>query len=160
MDKELSVRLNGKEIGLLKLVKGKMEFTYAESTNFPISLSLPIQKESFPEKICRSFFGGLLPENENMRKLLAQKYNININDDFKLLKENGAIAFSNDGKPINNQDILAQALKTNELIISHAEIMELKGTPESEYKAVEREIETLKKTGGRYHLHIFQQKKV
>ena len=75
--------------------------------------------------------------------------------DINLLKENGAIAFSNDGKPVDNQNVLAEALKTNELIISHAEIMELNGTPESEYKAVEREIETLRKTGGRYHFaHI------
>lgn len=71
------------------------------------------------------------------------------------LKNNGAIAFSNDGKPVANQEVLAKALKTSELIISHAEILELKGTPESEYKAVAQEIETLRKTGGKYHFaHI------
>ena len=71
------------------------------------------------------------------------------------LKKAGAIAFSNDGKPVSNQAVLGEALKTDELIISHAEIPELNGTPESEYKAVEQEIETLRKTGGRYHFaHI------
>jgi len=71
------------------------------------------------------------------------------------LKNSGAIAFSNDGKPVANQEVLAKALKTSELIISHAEILELKGTPESEYKAVAQEIETLRKTGGKYHFaHI------
>ena len=71
------------------------------------------------------------------------------------LKNNGAIAFSNDGKPVPNQDTLAKALKTGELIISHAEILELNGTPESEYKAVEQELKTLRKTGGKYHFaHI------
>lgn len=73
----------------------------------------------------------------------------------KELKTNGAIAFSNDGKPISNQQVLSEALKTNELIISHAEIMELNGTPESEYKAIEQEIKTLRKIGGKYHFaHI------
>ena len=73
----------------------------------------------------------------------------------KELIKNGAIAFSNDGKPVANQEVLAKALKTSELIISHAEILELKGTPESEYKAVAQEIETLRKTGGKYHFaHI------
>lgn len=73
----------------------------------------------------------------------------------KELKSCGAIAFSNDGKPISNQQVLEEALKTNELIISHAEIKELNGTPESEYKAVEQEIETFRKVGGKYHFaHI------
>ena len=89
MAKELSVRLQGVQVGVLRLVNGKMEFTYDENAQKPISLSLPLQKEPFKEKVCRAFFGGLLPENPNMRELLAKKYNINVNDDFKLLKEIG-----------------------------------------------------------------------
>ena len=89
MVKELSVRLYGLQVGVLRLVNGKMEFTYDEGVQNQISLSLPLQKEPFKEKACRAFFGGLLPENTNMRELLAKKYNINVNDDFKLLKEIG-----------------------------------------------------------------------
>ena len=89
MTKMLSVRLHGLQVGVLRLVNGKMEFTYDENAQKPISLSLPLQKEPFKEKVCRAFFGGLLPENPNMRELLAKKYNINVNDDFKLLKEIG-----------------------------------------------------------------------
>jgi len=99
MAKALSVRLNGTEVGILQLVNGKMEFTY-NNISEPLSLSLPIQKEPFKEKICRAYFGGLLPENPNMRSLLAKKYNINENDDFKLLEAigrdcAGAISFYN-----------------------------------------------------------------
>ncbi len=89
MVKELSVRLYGLQVGVLRLVNGKMEFTYDEGAQNQISLSLPLQREPFKEKACRAFFGGLLPENTNMRELLAKKYNINVNDDFKLLKEIG-----------------------------------------------------------------------
>ncbi|MCQ2958417.1 MAG: dihydroorotase [Candidatus Gastranaerophilales bacterium] len=75
--------------------------------------------------------------------------------DIKSLKNKSAIAFSNDGKPIENQEVLAQALKTNELIISHSEIMSLNGSKESEFEAVKKEIETLRKTGGKLHFaHI------
>ena len=104
MSKELSVRLHGLEVGRLKLVNGKMEFTYNDLIKNQLSLSLPIQKEPFKEKICRAFFGGLLPENPNMRELLAKKYNININDDFKLLQAigrdcAGAISFTEITEP-------------------------------------------------------------
>ena len=87
--KELSVRLHGIEIGILKLINGKMQFQYNDDIEFPISLSMTIQSEPFKEKICRTFFGGFLPENIEIRKILAQKYKINYTNDFALLKELG-----------------------------------------------------------------------
>ena len=41
--------------------------------------------------------------------------------DFKKLKEEGAIAFSNDGLPILDKNVFKQALESGELIISHCE---------------------------------------
>lgn len=123
MAKELSVRLRGLQIGVLKLINGKMEFTYDESTKTPISLSLPLQQEPFKEKACRAFFGGLLPENPNMRELLAQKYNINVNDDFKLLEQigrdcAGAISFHKIEEPQKPQ----QVIKVEGQILSDEEL--------------------------------------
>lgn len=123
MTKQLSVRLNGIEVGILSLVNGKMEFVYNENANQPISLSLPIQKEPFKEKLCRSFFGGLLPENPNIRDLLAKKYNININNDFKLLEEigrdcAGAISFHK----IDEPQKLQQFVKVEGNILSLEEL--------------------------------------
>ena len=89
MAKALSVRLKGEEVGILRLVNGKMEFIYNPNAKHPLSMSLPIQQGPHKEKLCRAFFGGLLPENPNMRDLLAKKYKININDDFKLLEAIG-----------------------------------------------------------------------
>lgn len=72
--------------------------------------------------------------------------------DIKTLKTEGAIAFSDDGKPIHNLEILEKALKTGELIISH---------PEPEAKCVERELELLKKVGGKLHFaHISTKKSI
>lgn len=123
MTKELSVRLQGVQVGVLRLVNGKMEFTYDENAQNPISLSLPLQKEPFKEKVCRAFFGGLLPENPNMRELLSKKYNINVNDDFKLLKEigrdcAGALSFHEMTEPQKSY----QMLKIEGSILSDEEL--------------------------------------
>jgi len=102
-------------------------------------------------------------ENYNLLPICATTKNLDGKElvDFKTLKNAGAIAFSNDGKPIENQEVLAEALRTGELIISHAEVMELNGTPESEYEAVRKEIETVRKNGGKYHFaHISTKKSI
>lgn len=111
MANELSVRLNGIEVGTLSLVNGKMEFLYNDDAEFPISLSLPLSKEPYKEKICRAYFGGLLPENPNMRELLAKKYKININNDFKLLEAigrdcAGAISFCNKNESVFEENFI------------------------------------------------------
>ena len=123
MVKELSVRLNGIEIGTLSLINGKMEFKYSDKATFPISLSLPLQKESFKENACRAYFGGLLPENPNIRELLAKKYKININNDFKLLEAigrdcAGAISFHEKNEP----EIEQEFIKISGKFLSDAEL--------------------------------------
>lgn len=66
--------------------------------------------------------------------------------DFESLKANGAIAFSDDGKPLKNTDLLKKALMSGELIISHAEEEEI---------CVEKELNILREIGGRLHFaHI------
>ncbi len=55
--------------------------------------------------------------------------------DFKELKKAGAIAFSNDGLPILNKKIFLEALKSEELILSHCE---------NETQEVKWQIETYK----------------
>ena len=80
--------------------------------------------------------------------------------DFKLLKEAGAIAFSNDGKPLEDMDLLKKVLlkakAEDVLIISHAE--DTKYAPEqneSEFSAVLRELDAVRETDARYHFaHI------
>lgn len=72
--------------------------------------------------------------------------------DIKALKQSGAIAFSDDGMPFRNLELFKQALKTGELIISHAE---------DEANEVEQELEALQEVGGRLHFaHISTKKSV
>jgi len=66
--------------------------------------------------------------------------------DFGLLKQHGAIAFSDDGKPISNSEIFKAALRTGELIISHAENITVREA-ENEAECVARELDILRKIG-------------
>lgn len=75
--------------------------------------------------------------------------------DFSSLKGAGAIAFSDDGKPLENLKLLKEALLTGELIISHAEDSKLLTDEVSEAVCVARELEILREYGGRIHFaHI------
>ena len=134
MSEELSVRLNGIEVGTLSLVNGKMEFLYNDNAKRPISLSLPLSKDIYKEKVCRSYFGGLLPENPNMRDLLSKKYKISRENDFKLLEAigrdcAGAISFHQKSEPQLAEDfveIKGQVLLDEEL---HRHLEELPYRP-------------------------------
>lgn len=99
------------------------------------------------------------------------------------LLDNGAIAFSDDGKPIENMHLLREALKYinshNSIIISHSEDsslanrgvinegkiaakLGLKGIPAiTESLAVARELEVVRSINGRYHFaHISTKRSV
>ncbi len=79
---------------------------------------------------------------------------------FKELAVSGAGGFSNDGKPVEDMEVLKKALtkaaELNLLIISHAENTEYQPQdPRSEWTAVKREIEAVRQTGGKLHFaHI------
>lgn len=78
---------------------------------------------------------------------------------FERLKAAGAIAFSDDGRPVENMKILKEAFQklqlTDDLIMSHAEDSKLLTDPLSEAVSVTRELEVLRETGGRLHFaHI------
>lgn len=94
MDKTLDVYFNEKVVGQLVQDKhGDMNFTYAASwLDSPhavkISCSLPLQKETFKQKACHAFFGGILPE-EIQRKIIAKNLGISANNDFSMLEKIG-----------------------------------------------------------------------
>jgi serine/threonine-protein kinase HipA len=55
---------------------------------FPVSHSLPLQKEPFPASVSRSFFANLLPEG-NIRSLLAKSLKISESSDYQFLEKIG-----------------------------------------------------------------------
>ncbi len=105
-DKKLSVRLNGMPVGVLEQdLSGKMSFQYLPDAVQSLSFSLPLQTGVFEYKICEAYFGGLLPESDHARNIIARKYNVNPNNDFSLLKAighdcAGAVSFHNINEPL------------------------------------------------------------
>lgn len=108
-DKQLSVRLYGEPIGILEQTSlGKMTFYYTNLSSQAISVKLPVREQFYDEFECEAFFGGLLPESENVRKIIGKRYGINHNNSFALLKAigydcAGAISFHPINEPVAPQ---------------------------------------------------------
>jgi len=89
---------------------GDLNFTYSAAwLNDPmainISHSLPLQDSAFNRKECRSFFNGILPE-ENQRIKIAINLGISSHDDFSMLEKiggecAGALSFIPAGEKLN-----------------------------------------------------------
>lgn len=106
---ELEVRLFADRIGTLALVEGRLTFRYAadwlkQPNAAALSCSLPLQAEPFDDHRARPFFAGLLPEG-NMRRLIAQQFQVSGQNDFALLDHiggecAGAVTFLEPGQPL------------------------------------------------------------
>ena len=89
-EKSLRVYINDKFEGILSNDEnGKFAFQYDKSAKMALSLSLPKREEIFLNEYCNGFFNGLLPEAEETRRMLGQKYSINPNNDFAILQAIG-----------------------------------------------------------------------
>jgi serine/threonine-protein kinase HipA len=87
---ELLVRLGDEAIGWLRQSgDGRMQFDYLSEANKVLSIGMPLKKKRFDHKLCEAFFGGLLPESEAVRKVLASRFGIRASDNFALLKAIG-----------------------------------------------------------------------
>jgi serine/threonine-protein kinase HipA len=90
----LSVWWDGKVVGTLRIdTHGDTAFQYgeewlADSSQPPLSMSLPKKPEAYKRRECRPFFGGLLPE-EGQLEAVARKLGISKTNDFKLLEALG-----------------------------------------------------------------------
>ena len=72
---------------------GQMTFQYdkgwlTKPEPIPLSRSLPLREALFPQKDCRAFFGGALPEEGN-RKVIARILGISDKNDFAMLEQIG-----------------------------------------------------------------------
>jgi serine/threonine-protein kinase HipA len=90
----LSVWWDDVVVGVLQVNQhGQMRFTYAadwlaDASRPAISFSLPKQEQPFPQRQCRPFFAGLLPE-EAQRDMIAGALGISKGNDFAFLEALG-----------------------------------------------------------------------
>lgn len=112
--KEISVRLLGEHIGtLLQNDAGNIEFLYDKQAKKALSISLPIQTEIFPYRLCQPYFQGLLPESDTVKNIIGKKYGVSPHNIFSLLESighdcEGAVSFhqTNDDIAKNNSHVL------------------------------------------------------
>jgi serine/threonine-protein kinase HipA len=127
MAHELEVWLFANRVGTLALVDGRLTFYYAsgwlaQSDAVALSASLPLQPEPFDDRKTRPFFAGLLPEGQ-MRRLIAQQFQVSGQNDFALLHNiggecAGAVTFLAPGQalPVPTRDDDVQWLSDEEVV--------------------------------------------
>ncbi len=110
-NKPLSVALNGRLVGRLERAStGAISFVYdsdwllAERA-MPVSLSLPLREEAYSGDAVLAFFDNLLPDNERIRRKVAEKVGASGVDAYSLLNEIGrdcvgALQFVPDGEDL------------------------------------------------------------
>lgn len=109
MSHELEVWLFADHVGTLALVEGRLNFWYTpgwlqQANAVAVSCSLPLQAERFDDHVTRPFFAGLLPEGQ-MRRLIAQQFQVSDQNDFALLGHiggecAGAVTFLEPGQAL------------------------------------------------------------
>jgi serine/threonine-protein kinase HipA len=87
----LNVLLNREKVGtLIRKSSGQVSFEYSpswvEGKAIPISFSMPIQLGSYSGSIVSSFFGNLLPDNDQVLERLAEKLGANSLEPVELLR--------------------------------------------------------------------------
>ena len=109
MAHELEVWLFANRVGTLALVDGRLSFCYTpdwllHKEAVALSISLPLQARPFYDRKTRPFFAGLLPEGQ-MRRLIAQQFQVSGQNDFALLDHiggecAGAVTFLDPGQAL------------------------------------------------------------
>jgi serine/threonine-protein kinase HipA len=89
------VLLQGQPVAdLRRTTTGGVELAYRESVadasagEYVLSISLPVQKDPYPDRAARPFLDGLLPEGR-LREQLCQQFRLDLSDVFGLLSEIG-----------------------------------------------------------------------
>jgi len=125
--KQLSVRLNGQPVGVLKQTPtGRMIFAYDISATQAISTGMPVREEPYGEIQTEAYFGGLLPESDVAKKIIGKRYGISHSNSFALLKAigydcAGAISCHEMNEPVKDQRFFPLTVRviTDEELYQH-----------------------------------------
>ena len=87
--KSLNIFLNTVFVGILKKsTSGEISFQYDEEwiqNGFEISRSFPLKEDSYKGEVVSRYFDNLLPDNDNIKKLVATKFGAESTRPFDLL---------------------------------------------------------------------------
>ncbi len=87
----LSVVISHVPAGTLTLDDhGALSFRYRDGyRGTPLSLSMPVSNRAYPQKVVLPYFQGLLPDSEAVRRSIARRYDVGLNNVFALLSHIG-----------------------------------------------------------------------
>lgn len=105
----LNVFLNGRPVGILRRSHGgEIDFQYDDSwlgweNTFPVSLSLPLREDRYVGDVVIAVFDNLLPDNDDIRRRVAERSGADGIDPYSLLASIGrdcvgALQFLPDGQ--------------------------------------------------------------
>jgi serine/threonine-protein kinase HipA len=125
MKRVLDVYLHQHLVGeLVQDEHGQMMFEYGQAwlddpAATALSRSLPLTQKRFSRNVCRGFFAGLLPEQEN-REVIARNLGISARNDHAMLERiggecAGAVTFVPAGKGLPEREDSYRALTDGEL---------------------------------------------
>lgn len=127
MTHELEVWLFANHVGNLSRVEGKLCFCYtanwlSQPNAAPLSVALPLQAAPFEDRQARPFFAGLLPDG-NLRHMLAQQFQVSLQNDIALLEHMGgecagAVTFLEPGQILRNEHVDDVQWLTDEEVIT------------------------------------------
>jgi serine/threonine-protein kinase HipA len=91
---ELIALLDGREVGRVRQLRGRLSFAYAPSWReargaYPLSLSMPLALTEHPHSAIEPFLWGLLPDNEFVLQRWAQRFQVSPRNAFGLIAEVG-----------------------------------------------------------------------
>lgn len=93
MNEEMLVKLSGVECATVTETReGNLWLAYRDDypeDATPISLSMPVGPLRYPKNRVLPYLQGLLPDNDNALKALAQKYDVSANNPFRILRHIG-----------------------------------------------------------------------
>ena len=91
----LRIYMNNILVGLLKKqASGALQFTYEDSwiecvSSIPLSLSLPLARKTHSGDVVINYFDNLLPDNDGIRKAIAQRMSLKSQEVYDLLSAIG-----------------------------------------------------------------------
>jgi serine/threonine-protein kinase HipA len=90
MGREVNVFLYGKQAGILRETQDGYQFDYLDDYHGPsLSISLPVEKKSFPSSTLHPFFLSLAPEGW-LKERYATIQQLDSKDTFGILIANGS----------------------------------------------------------------------
>ena len=132
----LNVYLHGRKVGILSSDDGRLSFRYdpeyiARTNPEPLSFSLPLRAEYYPEEAIVPFFSNLLPD-EGVRVRIAEILGLSPENIFGLLQAigedcAGAVALFSDRMPAEQGKPIYRPLSNDEAhdVLTHLAVRPL-----------------------------------